>query len=140
MMAEDQEEKAMQMFNDGIFPEVHVRWGEPGTGKSKYVFDKHPPESIYTLNIERLSDKSVWWDGYTGQEVILLRDFDGELGWKYLLRLLDRYPFRMQARLRPCWRLCRFIYITSRYPPERWYHQIRSKQLLKSLTTVTHQS
>lgn len=137
LVNEDDEQRAIQMYKDGIVPEVHVRWGEPGTGKSRYVYDKHTPESIYELNLGDGSNKSVWWDTYRGQEVILINDFDGELGWKYLLRLLDRYPFRMQTKGGHCWRLCKYIYITANDPPERWYAQHRSGPLMRRLTTVT---
>lgn len=137
LINEDDEQRAIQMFKDGFCPEVHVRWGEPGTGKSRYVYEKHDAESIYELNLGDGSNKSVWWDGYRGQEVVLINDFDGELGWKYLLRLLDRYPFRMQIKGSHCWRLCKYIYITSNDPPERWYAQYRSGPLMRRLTTVT---
>lgn len=137
LINEEDEQRAIQMFKDGFCPEVHVRWGEPGTGKSRYVYEKHPTESIYELNLGDGCNKSVWWDGYRGQEVILINDFDGELGWKYLLRLLDRYPFRMQIKGSHCWRLCKYIYITSNDPPERWYAQHQSGPLMRRLTSTT---
>lgn len=137
LINEEDEQRAIQMFKDGFAPEVHVRWGEPGTGKSRYVYEQHRPEDIYELNLGDGCSKSVWWDGYRGQEVILINDFDGELGWKYLLRLLDRYPFRMQIKGSHCWRLCKYIYITSNDPPERWYGQYRPEPLMRRLTTVT---
>lgn len=137
LVSEEDEHKAMQMFKDGFCPEVHVRWGEPGTGKSRYIYDNYEPEDIYELNLGDGSSKSVWWDGYRGQKVILINDFDGELGWKYLLRLLDRYPFRMQVKGAHCWRLCTHIYITSNDPPENWYGPINYAPLMRRLTTVT---
>lgn len=137
LIQEEDEAKAIQMFRDGFCPEVHVRWGEPGTGKSRYVYDKHDAESIYELNLGDGCKQSVWWDGYRGQEVILINDFDGELGWKYLLRLLDRYPFRMQIKGSHCWRLCKYIYITANEPPERWYSQHQAGPLMRRLTSVT---
>jgi len=137
LINEEDEQRAIQMFKEGFCPEVHVRWGEPGTGKSRYVYEKHDPESIYELNLGDGCNKSVWWDGYRGQEVILINDFDGELGWKYLLRFLDRYPFRMQIKGSHCWRLCKYIYITSNDPPERWYAQNRCEPLMRRLTTIT---
>lgn len=137
LINEEDEQRAIQMFKEGFTPEVHVRWGEPGTGKSRYVYEKHRPEDIYELNLGDGCQKSVWWDGYRGQEVILINDFDGELGWKYLLRLLDRYPFRMQVKGSHCWRLCKYIYITSNDAPERWYGHYRPEPLMRRLTSVT---
>ena len=137
LVNEEDQQRAIEQYKAGFCPEVHVRWGEPGTGKSRYVYDKHRPEDIYELNIGDGCNKSVWWDGYKGEEVILINDFDGELGWKYLLRLLDRYPFRMQVKGSHCWRLCKYIYITSNDPPERWYAQYKSEPLMRRLTSVT---
>lgn len=136
LVNEEDEQRAIQMFKEGFCPEVHVRWGKPGTGKSRYVYDKHDAESIYELNLGDGSSKSVWWDGYRGQEVILINDFSGELGWKYLLRLLDRYPFRMQIKGSHCWRLCKYIYITANEPPVDWYRNEQSGPLLRRIKSI----
>lgn len=137
LINEEDKQRAIGLFKDGIRPEVHVRWGEPGVGKSRYVYDKHGAENIYELNLGDGSNRSVWWDGYDGEEVILINDFDGELGWKYLLRLLDRYPFRMQVKGGHCWRLCKYIYITANHSPEQWYRKESYTPLLRRLDSVT---
>lgn len=91
-------------------------WGPSGTGKSKYVRDTYG---------DSLFDKpcNKWWDGYQGEETVLLDDFGNEhhvLG-HYLKRWADHYPFKAEAKgtvheIRPV-RIC----VTSNYhPSEIW--------------------
>lgn len=136
LIYEDDEAKAIQLYKHGIKPYVYVRWGKPGSGKSRYVYDKHKAETIYELNLGDGSAKSVWWDGYRGHEVIVINDFDGEIGFKYLLRLLDLYPFRMQIKGGHVWRLCKYIYITANSPPEMWYPAHQLEPLLRRITSI----
>lgn len=137
LINEDDKQRAIDMYKNGFRPEIHIRWGEPGAGKSRYVYDKHGAENIYELNLGDGSGGSVWWDGYDGEEVILINDFDGELGWKYLLRLLDRYPFRLQVKGSHRWRICKYIYITSNCSPDQWYRKESYRPLLQRLDSVT---
>lgn len=72
-------------------PEVYIIWGLAGVGKSRFVWDKYH-HSIY------VKDDSLWWDGYHQQECILIDDFDWSWKREYLLKVLDRYPFRVQIK------------------------------------------
>lgn len=111
-------------------PEVHVRWGEPGSGKTRYIYDNH----------KDIWDKpgGDWFDGYCGQEVAVFDDFYGGIKYDLMLKLLDRYPMRVPIKggfvqWRP-----RIIYITSNVPPEQWYKNIVDKRaLMRRLTTIT---
>jgi len=139
LVQEDDEEKCIEQFKAGMRPEVHVRWGKAGTGKSRYIYDNYDAMDVYALNIGDGSAKSVWWDGYRGQKVILIEDFaGGEMPWKYLLRLLDRYPFRMQVKGSYCYRRCEKIYITANDKPEHWYPHEAFEPLQRRIDSVTH--
>lgn len=64
--------------------------GEPGVGKS-YHARRVLGESVY------LKPQNKWWDGYTGQENVLLEDLDVKSeknsGFYHLMKLWsDRYP------------------------------------------------
>lgn len=113
-------------------PEVHVRWGEPGSGKTRFVYDNHPHEEIW------VKPAGDWFDGYVGQEVALFDDFYGSVKYCEFLKLLDRYPMRVPVKggfvqWRP-----RVIYITSNAPPEEWYKSIADKRaLLRRITSIT---
>lgn len=65
---------------------------------------------------------SEWFDGYTGQNIVLFDDFDsGQCSYRLLLKLLDRYPLSVQVK-GGCvnWRP-RIVYITSNRDPSMWY-------------------
>ena len=74
-------------------PEVWVLWGPSGTGKSRWVAATWP-DAFWK------SPESKWWDGYSGQETVVLDDFkDYAMPLVELQRLLDWYPLgRGQGR------------------------------------------
>lgn len=59
-------------------------WGPPGTGKSHHARLMNP-ESTY------LKPQNKWFDGYCGQEVILLDDLDTGMLGHYLKIWADKY-------------------------------------------------
>lgn len=111
-------------------PEVHVRWGAPGSGKTRYVYENHT--DVWS------KPDGDWFDGYEGQEVVLFDDFYGGVKYNTMLKLLDRYPMRVPIKgsfvqWRP-----RIIYITSNVPPEEWYTNVADKRaLLRRITSIT---
>ena len=114
--------------------DVSVYWGATGTGKTRAVWDEFDHESIYCHGGDR------WFDGYTGQPIVLFDDFDGGyFKLSYFLRLLDRYPMRVPIKGGFVQWKPQKIFITSNKPPEEWYsgayteHQLA---LRRRLTTI----
>lgn len=96
---------------------VIISWGDTGTGKTRAVYEAH--NDVYDL--PRPNGGSVWWDGYVGQEVVLLDDFYGWIPLHLLLKLGDRYPLQVPVKggmtnFRP-----KYLYITSNRPWTEWY-------------------
>lgn len=93
-------------------------YGYAGTGKTKWVWDNFR-EKLYVKSLNK------WWDGYDGQEVILLDDWDPShkcLTW-HLKMWADRYPFQGEYKggsrlIRP-----KMIIITSNYPIEMCFEE-----------------
>ena len=76
--------------------QVVVKIGPTGCGKTRSTYDAFWPD----LFVQDMSSGSaLWWDGYEGQTCLLLDDFDGSgIHFRWLLRLLDRYPVRLAVK------------------------------------------
>ena len=117
--------------------EVHVRWGKPGTGKSRYCWENEP--ELYRVD---LSDaKKLWMDGYYGQETVLLDDFNGQIPYELLLNLLDRYKMQSQVKGSYTYKAWTKVYITSNHHPRNWYPHIQDiTALIRRFKSVTEVS
>ena len=73
-------------------PEVWVLWGPSGTRKSRFVAARWP-DAFWK------APESKWWDGYSGQETVVLDDFkDYAMPLVELQRLLDWYPLWVEVK------------------------------------------
>ena len=109
-------------------PQVIWRWGLAGTGKTKYVIDKHPSHYI--------KDGTPWWDNYTQQEAIIIDDFDNNIPYRTLLRILDRYTYQGQVKGSYVQINSPFIYITCEHRPEYYWSGNELAQITRRLTSV----
>jgi len=90
-----------------------VKWyhGKTGTGKTREAFAEM--ENPY-LTIPG----SKWFDGYDGHENVIIDDFrPDQYSFPYLLRLLDRYPMRVETKGGTRQFRARNITITCPFPP-----------------------
>lgn len=145
---------------------VDVRWGDPGTGKTQSVFTDDVErgdlgrriavekglESFYTHNVFVKRGMGKWFDGYTGQPVLLLDDFafstveDADM----LLSVLDRYYCNVEVKggtARGMW--CHVV-LTTNIPPDQWFMEYgngfarcripmcRRAAIMNRITTITH--
>lgn len=94
-------------------------YGEAGKGKSSLPAKLYGYENIFSVSANK--DGVIWWDGYEGEEVIVLEDFAGEVPWTELLRLLDGHPYRAWIKCSYAWAKYVKIYITSNISPDQWY-------------------
>lgn len=93
---------------------VVVLWGPTGTGKSRYATENYP--GAYW------KPQGDWWDGYEGQETVVIDEFYGWLSYSIMLRLLDRYPLIVGTKGGHANFAPRTIVITSNRHPIEWYN------------------
>lgn len=109
-------------------PHVYWFYGPTGCGKTSYVYRHWGPDKVYSQTMD-----CKWWDGYTGQEVILFDDFRGTLPFHVLLKMLDRYPYMVQCKGGSMHLNSPFIYITSSKPPYEIYQSERINEDIAQL-------
>ena len=98
-------------------------WGTTGVGKSHLAFEGFTPETHYVY-----PNDGGWWDGYSGQEIVIFNDYRGELTYSYLLQLLDKWPVTVKRRGRePVPFLAKKVIFTSSMAPEEVYHGVIAK-------------
>lgn len=98
-------------------PEVWCLWGPSGTGKSRWV-NARWPDAFWKIPNEK------WWDGYTGQETIILDDYkDGDMRLSDLQRLLDWYPLWVEVKGGTIPMLAKRYVFTCNTHPSGWYRK-----------------
>lgn len=108
-------------------PVVCVLCGDPGVGKTRWIYDHFPHDDVYVYT----HDKAEWWDGYEGERVVVFDDYYGELRYARMLQLLDRYPVRLPVKGGFTWLNAERIFLTSNTHPNMWYQGVPSTRALK---------
>ncbi len=104
-------------------------YGPTGSGKSHEAFKDYSPDTHYVL-----PDDKGWWDGYTGQETVIINDFRGSLTYGFLLQLVDKWPVNVSRRQRePVPFLAKRLIITSSLHPTEIYCNLSANDSLGQL-------
>lgn len=90
-------------------------WGITGSGKSRDAWAAAGPLA-YSKD-----PRSEFWDGYRGQENVVIDEFRGGFHISQLLRVLDRYPVILQVKGSSVPSSIRRVWITSNLHPRDWY-------------------
>jgi len=101
---------------------VKVYWGDTGTGKTRRALYEAGENAYWMKKPAR--NQGVFFDGYDGHENVVIDEFYGWIPWDVLLRMIDRYPMRVDSKggmLNFC---PKKIWITSNKNPFQWYGNI----------------
>jgi len=99
----------------GIEKNVSVYWGPSGTGKSHMAWDQAGPDAFPK------DPNSKFWDGYNGQENVVIDEFRGMISISHMLRWLDKYPVTVEIKGSAVVLRAKRIWVTSNLSPELWY-------------------
>lgn len=107
-------------------------FGYTGVGKSHVAFEGYDPETHY---VKPIGEKDCgWWDGYTGQETVIINEYRGQLPYSELLDLMDKWPKFVSRRGRePVPFLAKRLIVTSSLAPAEVYHNLAEKDSLSQL-------
>ena len=109
---------------------VVVFWGTTGSGKSRTAWDEAGFEAYPK------DPRSKWWDGYQGQDHVVIDEFRGGIDIAHVLRWFDRYPVLVETKGGATALRSTKIWITSNLHPRDWYpdlDQLTLEALLRRL-------
>ncbi|QKV51008.1 putative replication associated protein [Crucivirus sp.] len=96
--------------------EIILLVGKPGVGKTRWAYAEYP--DLYELPVST----GLWFDGYHGQDTVLLDEFEGAMPLNSALKVLDPYYVRSVAiKGGFTWWNPRRIIVTSNVHPSSWY-------------------
>lgn len=96
-------------------PTVKWYYGSTGTGKTRTAFEECEDPYVATASIK-------WWDGYDGHPEVIIDDFRKDwCKFHDLLKLLDRYEYRIEYKGGYRQMVAKTIIITCPYRPEDIY-------------------
>lgn len=118
-------------------PVVKWYYGATGTGKTKTAYEEYK-EKTGTDNIYFSMDTGKWWDGYDAQEYVVIDDMRKDfMKFHQLLKLLDRYPYKVETKGSTRQFVAREIIITSSQHPASMYDTREDiQQLLRRIDEI----
>ena len=102
--------------------DVYYIEGPTGIGKTYGIFERFP--DAYRPIV---SGDKVWFDGYDGQETLLLDELRGNIKMSLLLQLLDPYPLKVEVKGGMVPAKWKRVFITTNTPPEKWYPHLSAE-------------
>lgn len=105
--------------------ELHIHWGDTGTGKSRNCAESFPNAYWKT--------RGPWWDGYEGQEIVIIDEFYGWLPFSDFQRMCDRYPWSVPVKGGFRKFLAKQVHVTCNVPWTDWWPNIESSRVVKSI-------
>lgn len=118
----------------GVVRSCYVFWGASNTGKSRRAWEESG------LDAYSKDPRTKFWDGYQGQENVVVDEFRGDIDIAHILRWTDRYPVRVEIKGSSVPLSAKKIWFTSNLDPRSWYPNLDAdtlEALLRRLE-ITH--
>lgn len=124
--------KLIMLSQKNVFEEktVTVFVGETNAGKSHKCWENAGINAY-------AKDGSKWWDGYIGQEDVVISDYDGAWPLIFLLNLFDKWPCRVESKGSSCMMKAKRFWIGSNIHPSEWYKKAPKSQIDALLRRLT---
>lgn len=113
-------------------PQVFWFYGPSGTGKTRYAQKLTDPDNRYTS-----TSTIKWWDGYDAHPDVIIDDYRKNFStFSDLLRLLDRYEYRIEYKGGYRQFKAKRIFITSPKSPQETWTNRTSEDLTQLLRRI----
>lgn len=99
-----------------------ILWGPPETGKTvkaAQLAEDLAAGSVYWL--PQPQDKTVWWDGYTGQKTVIIDEFAGWISPQAFSRIIDWSPLTLPKKGGFVNFVASQVIVTSNQDPQTWW-------------------
>ena len=121
-------------------PEIYIRWGESGSGKTRWVYEQYGVDRVVVM----LSKTGRWFNGIQYGDVMLFDDVgpDSIPKIEWFLNLTDRYPIPVETKGGETWWKPKVIVFTSNLPWDQWWnsisvqHKVAIKRRISRVTRV----
>lgn len=116
-------------------PSVIWIYGDSGSGKTKTAYE------LLSNPYRKTNSTGKWWDGYDGDEDVILDDIKDTSKEMYssLLELLDRYDTRVEVKGGSRQFLAKRIIVTSLLHPRVMYDQYNNAvEILRRIDEIKH--
>ncbi len=117
--------------------EVIVHAGATGTGKTRFAMEAHASEKIFKVE----GSEMTWFDGYQGEDVLVIDDYSNDVKITRLLNLLDGYRLRLPIKGGFTYARWTKVYITTNLTREELHpfaKDAHKKALSRRITAWTH--
>ena len=103
--------------------QISLYIGPTGTGKSRRAQEEAGPNPYWVMN-------GKWFEDYDGEEVVIWDEFYGHCcPFSLLLKILDRYPLKLECKGSAIEFVAKKIIFTSNQEPEEWYSGEKTHQM-----------
>lgn len=105
-------------------PIVYLYYGDPNTGKS---WAGRELGSYYTVPVE---DSRPWFNGYTGQDVMMMDEFTGQFSINWMKTFLEDRACQLPTKGGYVANRAKYIVLTSNHHPLKWWPNVQTIDLL----------
>lgn len=106
------------MVPEAMVRKVIVYVGPTGVGKSRKAWE------LAGMDAYPKDPNTKFWDGYNGQENVVIDEFRGRIDISHILRWFDRYPVCVENKGGGTVLKAKRIYVTSNLPVIDWYKEL----------------